>query len=130
MRPMPTPLEAAIASLSPGAREEVLDLGRPRNTTGGHAAPLQLQVDYRSSGVTVRVPTPRSWARDVAWHEYCREHGYPTGDLCGAASAPGSKYPPKPRYEGRDVTVGWAKIRDELRRQATGQLTLDDMLVA
>jgi hypothetical protein len=48
--------------------------------------------------------------------DYCGEHGYPSGDLVGADTAPGSQYPPHPTDSDGGVWVGWswARVRREL----------------
>lgn len=62
---------------------------------------------YDSSGVSIYRPTPAEQAAAQAWHDHCREHGYPTGPRADATG-----YPPRPGVKGAGdwVRVTWKQI--------------------
>lgn len=107
---------------------ELLDTGKVDTNQSGSWRDLREATGYEASpvGVSYYVPDPVELETARAWHDYCREHGYPTGELCGASSAPGNTYPPSPVHNGRGEWVGlrWAGIRRELLAPRAEQLAL------
>lgn len=86
---------------------------------GGTFGPLRdaRSVDFNRKLVAIWWPSEIEAKTARAWHEYCEEHGYPTGDLCGADEDPANGYPPRPVRDrsGAWVALSWQAIRAELR---------------
>lgn len=82
-------------------------------------------IEWNRSVVAVSRPSEKELAETRAWHDYCAEHGYPTGELCAADTDPGNSYPPSPEEWREAVWAGmtWSAIRRELR----GEGALDQM---
>jgi hypothetical protein len=78
------------------------------------------EFDFDRKSVAIYFPTSREAESHGRWHDYCREHGYPAGDLIGADKGPDSEYPPPPCSTGKGDWVGltWGKIRTALREDA------------
>jgi hypothetical protein len=85
---------------------------------GGTFGPLRdaRSAEYRRRGIALYRPSEKERESTARWHDYCGEHGYPSGDLVGADTAPGSQYPPHPTDSDGGVWVGWswARVRREL----------------
>ena len=102
--------------MKPTAEEmaAVLAFARRRSTHRRESAGFQTvslrdatSLRYDSRGVSIYRPTPAEQAAARAWHDHCREHGYPTGPR---ADGPG--YPPRPGGKGAGdwVRVTWKQI--------------------
>jgi hypothetical protein len=92
-------------------------LGTPRDAR---------RAGYNRQAVCLYRPCEREVETARAWHDYCSEHGYPIGDLCGADERPGSTYPQRPEGDGGTwVGLTWTAIRRELQSEgAPDQLDL------
>lgn len=76
---------------------------------------------YRRSFIAVYWPTEAEAAAALAWHTFCREHGYPTGEKAGAThNDAGEPYPEREwtSGEGDWVALKWPRVRAELRKRA------------
>jgi hypothetical protein len=89
---------------------------------GGTLGPLRdaRSVDFNRSLVAIWRPSKIEAETARSWHDHCAEHGYPTGDLCGADEDPENGYPPRPVHDRKGVWVAltWRAIRAELRRES------------
>lgn len=63
--------------------------------------------------IAIYRPTDRERETAAAWHDYCDEHGYPAGELCGADTEPDNTYPEHPVSEDGGSWPGltWAQVR-------------------
>lgn len=75
---------------------------------------------YRRQFFAAYWPTEAEAAAALAWHTFCREHGYPSGDRCGAThNDDGEPYPEREWESGKGawVALKWGRIRTELRKR-------------
>jgi len=75
----------------------------------GTSGPLRPSLEVRATGLTVRVPTQASWDQQRRYHHWCREHGYPTGELYGVDRR---DQPPAPGRDGEPVGVTWHQVHE------------------
>lgn len=68
-----------------------------------------------AKGIQVERPCQRCWGEKVAWHTYCREHGYPRPERDGRWVLPDG-HPPAPVWH-RDcedcssLVLSWREVR-------------------
>lgn len=129
----PTPRELATAFLTERERRDLLEVGELMRSTfcSSKSGPLQPTVDMRPWGLEVTQYAPDAWAQQVAYHTYCREHGYPTGGRAGWGEAEGyPTLPPLDEQRRSTVRVTWTRLRGWLQEDATGQQLELDLTLA
>jgi hypothetical protein len=119
--------DAAAAALGKARRlceryraDLAIGVAPAKDLVGESSAPCGPTFEYSRKGVGVALMTERGYADDVAWHAYCREHGYRQADH-------GPDAPPLPSHERTEmVWFSWARLGSMHREaQETEQLTLE-----